>query len=238
MKIAAISDTHGLEFNRPWANVFIHAGDMTAWGEYPETLVLGRKLAFEGTEDGMPPYDEVILVPGNHDNALAAFPKSELWTFSKHTHLLIDQAWEYNGLVFYGSPWTPRFVGQNPQFMAFTATEDQMRDRFENIPAEVDVLITHGPPKGILDNGQGSEALREAVERRRIRVHLFGHVHEQGGQFKVNYPQDGGTRESYNISSIAPETRPTRGRRPKEIAWPPMEFELQGLIKKGPGTRS
>ncbi len=224
MKIAAISDTHGLDFARPWANVFIHAGDMTARGKYPETLVLGRKLGLENTDEGMPPYEEVVIVPGNHDNALAAFPQSRFWTFSNHTHLLIDQAWEYGGLVFYGSPWTPAF---DLRWAAFTLTENQMRDRFENIPAEVDVLITHGPPKGILADGKGSEALREAVERRNIRVHLFGHIHERGGQFEVNYPQDGGTRTSYNISAISPQAQPTSGRRTKEIAWPPLELEIQ-----------
>jgi len=236
LRIAAIADTHGLKFKRPWANVFIHGGDMTAWGEYRETLNLGRELSSLETDEGMPPYDEVVIVPGNHDRALEQIRQSEYWTFGPHVHLLIDQTWEYGGLVFYGTPWTPWFEGVNEHWTAFMRSEDELRNRFENIPAEVDVLITHGPPKGILDMGKGSEALREAIERRRIRVHLFGHIHECGGRFEVNYPQDGGTRESFNISAIYQERQPAAGTKPREYAREPVELEMGKNRDEGLGT--
>jgi Icc-related predicted phosphoesterase len=58
------------------------------------------------------------------------------------------------------------------------------------IPENLDVLITHGPPFGILDQtapGEahlGCEELRDAVERKKPRVHLFGHIHGGAGTFE------------------------------------------------------
>lgn len=59
IRIAAIADTHGLPFLHPLADVFIHAGDMTAWGEWPETAAVAREL-------GKEKYQAALLVPGNH----------------------------------------------------------------------------------------------------------------------------------------------------------------------------
>ena len=55
------------------------------------------------------------------------------------------------------------------------------------MPDVVDVLVTHGPPRGILDPGwqeahPGSTALAGAVAARRIAHHVFGHLHDAGGQ--------------------------------------------------------
>jgi predicted phosphohydrolase len=62
------------------------------------------------------------------------------------------------------------------------------------------VLITHGPPKRILDNDQGSVALREAIEKRKIRWHLFGHIHECGGMAYEQTQVDGSRRDSHNVA--------------------------------------
>ncbi len=210
MKIAALSDTHGLHFKLPVADVLIHAGDMTNWGTWTETAAIGRMLGER--------YAAVLLVPGNHDDAFEAFPKIELFPFAPTTHLLMDEVWEHEGLVFYGSPWTPVFEGVNPDCMAFMASEETLRRRFEQMPMEIDVLITHGPPHGILDCNCGSIALREAIEKRRIRKHLFGHIHECGGKRAKTKQQDGSERESYNISAIA-------GRRTRS----PLMLDLKGF---------
>jgi Icc-related predicted phosphoesterase len=58
------------------------------------------------------------------------------------------------------------------------------------IPDSLDVLITHGPPFGILDQtapGEmhlGCKELLMAVEMKRPRVHLFGHIHGGAGTFE------------------------------------------------------
>ena len=52
-----------------------------------------------------------------------------------------------------------------------------------NIPDDgtVDVLVTHGPPHGVLDGGYGDKWLRDDLLKVLPRVHLFGHVHECAG---------------------------------------------------------
>lgn len=201
LRIAAIADTHGLGFSFPRAEIFIHAGDMTAWGEWAETAAVGKTLGEEH-------YQAVILVPGNHDQALEQYPKVELFPFSEHTHLLIDEAWEYRGVLFYGSPWTPYFDGVNPRWMAFVRGEEELRQHFQKMPGEIDVLITHGPPRGVLDNGTGSLALRDAVEKRRIGKHIFGHLHELGGRSRSTVQRDGSLRTSYNVAALTGEALP------------------------------
>jgi Icc-related predicted phosphoesterase len=193
MKIAALSDTHGLEVVLPVAEVLIHAGDMTSYGTWPETSYAGRTLGCEL-------YQAVLLVPGNHDNAFEDYPKEDLFCFMPNTHLLIDQVWECKGLVFYGSPWTPLFDEVNQYCTAYMRTEEELRRRFEQMPAEIDVLITHGPPRGILDNGAGSIALREAIEKRKIGKHIFGHIHECGGMSHTQTQSDGSQRMSWNVA--------------------------------------
>jgi Icc-related predicted phosphoesterase len=223
MKIAAIGDTHGIGFYRPPADLFIHAGDMTSWGDWKETAVFGQWLSKEPIDLRTPAYDGVILVPGNHDEAFGTSTKNAMFPFGPNVHLLIDQAWEYKGLVFYGSPWVPTptdgcFL---PHARTFTGSEEDLRRHFLNIPAEVDVLVTHGPPKGILDNGKGSEALREAVEMRTVRRHIFGHIHECGGRSALDKHclGEGWVRHSHNVSAILPPFPFTTR--------PPLVFEVE-----------
>lgn len=211
IRIAATADTHGLAFPCPEADIFIHAGDMTAWGEWQETAAVGRML-------GRQRYAAVILIPGNHDNALERSPRRDSYNFFPNTRLLIDQVWEYRGLLFYGSPWTQLIPGAFPLFAAFMRGEDELQRRFLNMPGTIDVLITHGPPKGVLDDDTGSVALREAVERRIIRRHIFGHWHAKGGRSVPSLQRDGSIRTSYNVAAI------TGGEKPQ--ARPPLVFDL------------
>ncbi len=55
------------------------------------------------------------------------------------------------------------------------------------IPGDTDILITHGPPFGILDmtiRGEhtGCEELLRKIERVKPKLHVFGHIHEDHGQ--------------------------------------------------------
>src|SRR5262249_2210897 len=61
------------------------------------------------------------------------------------------------------------------------------------IPADTDVLVTHGPPLGVgdwlgEDGRQGCEELLAAVRRVRPLLHLFGHSPQDGGVL-YNWPQ-------------------------------------------------
>ncbi|HNC99840.1 MAG TPA: metallophosphoesterase, partial [Myxococcota bacterium] len=87
----------------------------------------------------------------------------------------------------WGSPWQPRFFD-----WAFNLDRGEpLRRVWQKIPDGIDILVTHGPPKGILDRVQrggevGCEELREALRRVRPRLHVFGHIHEAYGQLHLD----------------------------------------------------
>jgi Icc-related predicted phosphoesterase len=90
----------------------------------------------------------------------------------------------YRGVPFVGYQYTNPYVGG-----PFEKAESDQEADFVALERLIDrdsVLITHGPPAGILDlvdDGQhvGSIALRRLVDRRRPRLHLFGHIHQAFG---------------------------------------------------------
>ena len=181
MRVAAISDTHGRRnWEIPECDVFIHAGDMTAQGSLQETVVFAARLRKAMESPGGPAH--VIVVPGNHDGCFESFPEAARGLFGANVHVLQDKTVVLDGVTFYGSPWTPPFM-----LWHFMAEESRLASIFGDIPASVDVLVTHGPPHGILDPGwnvphAGSIALAEAIAERRVRHHVFGHLHAAGGR--------------------------------------------------------
>ncbi len=90
-------------------------------------------------------------------------------------------------LKIWGSPWTKRFEGMNPHCMAFTVdTEEELADKWALIPDDVDILVTHSPPKFGLDKTvsqeyAGSESLRDWIFMHQPKLHVFGHIHEGYG---------------------------------------------------------
>jgi Icc-related predicted phosphoesterase len=177
MRIIAISDTHNLhgETEVPEGDVLIHAGDFTENGTLEEVLEFERFLREL-------PHKHKILVAGNHDFYFENYPEQAMEIVSKYTYLQ-DQAVTLNGTKIYGSPWQPRF--QNWAFNLSRGAE--IRAKWDLIPPDVDVLVTHGAPRGIRDNATGygnigCEELLKAVERIQPKYHIFGHVHDGYGQ--------------------------------------------------------
>ena len=98
----------------------------------------------------------------------------------------MDSLIDVNGLKIYGSPWTPEFGN-----WAFMKNRWNMPYVWEKIPDEIDILITHGPPNGVLDVVQsfdksisnvGCSYLREMVFKIKPKIHAFGHIHEGYGE--------------------------------------------------------
>src|SRR5690606_8023999 len=100
---------------------------------------------------------------------------------------LIHQATECHGLRIFGSPYTPEFF-----HWAYMRPRAEMDAVWQTVPADVDILITHGPPRGIrdvtrdLESGRpihvGCAALaRHVAERIRPKLHAFGHIHDEPG---------------------------------------------------------
>ena len=84
----------------------------------------------------------------------------------------------------YGSPWQPEFCN-----WAFNLPHNgkELESHWQAIPNDVDVLITHGPPFGVLDRNSsgmpcGCELLAKEIEERiKPQLHIFGHLHEGYG---------------------------------------------------------
>ncbi len=163
----------------PSCDVFIHAGDITGRGSLQETAIFASKL--RGCMDSPNGPRHAFIVPGNHDQCFELFPTPVRELFGENVHVLLDQAVVFEGIRFYGSPWTP--------FMRwhFMADESRLASLYSGIPDTLDMLVTHGPPRGILDPGWqephvGSTALADAIVNRQIAHHVFGHLHSAGGQ--------------------------------------------------------
>lgn len=172
LTLVLLSDTHELhrEVDVPHGDILLHAGDFT---------LFSKSLA--AVEDfnawlGELPHRHKIVVPGNHEYFLEADPSRR--SLLSSAVVLIDERTEIEGLRIWGSPATPLYGGA----FGMSSARDRER-RYAGIPEGTDVLITHGPPYGILDSAPGTHVhsggpeLREAVERIRPRLHVFGHIH-------------------------------------------------------------
>ena len=98
--------------------------------------------------------------------------------------MLYDDSVIYGGHKFYGSAYTPEFMG----YSFALKTEQDSIDCWSKIPSDTDILITHGPPNSIRDTtDKGFQAgdkilLKEIQERIKPKYHFFGHIHEAYGQ--------------------------------------------------------
>jgi Icc-related predicted phosphoesterase len=94
------------------------------------------------------------------------------------------------GVKIFGSAYTPEF-GKN---WAFNVPKDKIAEKWAEIPDDTDILITHGPAKGILDLTQydsrpgadgksfyqcGCPELLERVLKVQPKYHIFGHIHSE-----------------------------------------------------------
>jgi Icc-related predicted phosphoesterase len=182
MKLFHISDTHGLHAQvkiPEGTDIIVHSGDASnnrdPFANLPE---FGRFVVwFEAL-----PVEHKIYVPGNHDMALARGLITESELRSRGITVLNEAETEIKGLRFFGSPWVPRYGD-----WAYMVNRDKLHERWQHIPEDVDVLITHGPPFGILDATYGTDhkyelvgcrALRKRVEVINPKYMLFGHVHD------------------------------------------------------------
>jgi Icc-related predicted phosphoesterase len=116
-------------------------------------------------------------VPGNHDFFVEQQLEEARAQMNKiDVHVLVHERLELAGVSFFGSPYVPL-----PPTWAFSFGAADQTHRWKDV-ARMDVLITHGPPRAILDYGYGCKFLREAVQRLKPDLHLFGHIHEHGGE--------------------------------------------------------
>lgn len=211
MRIVHISDTHN-RHNRikiPECDVLIHSGDFSGMGRHTEVESFIKWFSRQ-------PATYRIFISGNHDINLdeskndgrkpdwlqELIYKYEMMGSKGDDRVnfyLEDTGCEIWGVKFWGSPITPTFG--RPIWGFNRDRGDDIKRHWDKIP-ETDVLITHGPPHGVLDwvphrvttNGtdlpggnRGCADLRLTVHRIKPKYHLFGHIHEGYGHFYDHY---------------------------------------------------
>ena len=200
MRVICLSDTHGFHGGVavPPGDVLVFAGDMCGPGRLSEVSSFARWLR------GLP-HRHKIVVAGNHDWPFVRDPQTarQLIAFGGGTYLQ-DAGVVIDGVAFWGSPWQPEFCD-----WAFNLPRGpQLARRWSLIPPGTNVLVTHGPPLGLLDQSYdgaphlGCEDLAHRLrDLKDLRAHVFGHIH--GGHGVLN---GGHTRPKVVNASVCDES--------------------------------
>lgn len=196
--IDLLSDTHGQhdKMTLEGGDMLIHAGDVSGHGSAKEIMSFLTWFANQH-------YNHLLLVPGNHD-----FGFEETWKLYAdeckrlNINLLHDSGVELEGIKIWGSAVQPWFHD-----WAFNrARGADIKKHWDLIPENTEILVTHGPPMGILDQVQygnrigynpkkdkhsgdhvGCQDLDDKIWQTQIKLHVFGHIHEGRG---YRYIQD------------------------------------------------
>jgi Icc-related predicted phosphoesterase len=181
MRLVLISDTHQRhdQLTVPDGDVLVHAGDFSTRGGAEEVARFASWMRAL-------PHRHKIVIAGNHDFLFEREP-AVARSMLTHVTYLEDSGVTIEGLRFWGSPWQPRFFD-----WAFNLDRGvALKEKWDLIPTGIDVLIVHGPPRGVLDRtwrGEevGCEDLREALGRIKPRLFVCGHIHEAYGEKTVD----------------------------------------------------
>ena len=184
MKLTFFSDTHNRHRKIKFSNgdVLVFCGDLTNKGELSQVEDFAK---FVKKLD----YKYKIAIAGNHDFCFDDHRSIEAEEYFKNAGIIYlnDSGIEIEGIKFWGSPIQPWFND-----WAFNRSRgEEIKRHWDLIPMGTDVLITHGPPFGILDmcaNGErvGCKDLLETIAKIRPRIHAFGHIHEKFGTARVD----------------------------------------------------
>ncbi len=191
-KAVCISDTHSYHrrLEIPPADFLIHAGDISWRGE-PKILYDFTNWLEEQTQ-----VKHKIIVPGNHELALEDEPNLVKMIFDREQvheagiHYLNVSGIELEGIKFWGSGYTPWFHDWAWNFPERDCMRDFQfaKDHWNLIPYDTNVLITHGPPRGILDKCLRDERVgcpvlyKRVGELKQLKAHIWGHIHEAYGE--------------------------------------------------------
>jgi Icc-related predicted phosphoesterase len=230
MKLTIISDTHTkhryCENDLPGGDLLIHAGDFMNSGYNPI-----EAMEFFKWFDEIDNYDFKVFIAGNHDRWMQDKTEESrgILTGYKTIEYLQDD-WMTVGddekmVKIYGSPWQPEFYN-----WAFNLPRngEELKSKWDMIHEDTDILITHGPAWGFLDDVEGNrnvhlgcELLAERIKQIKPKIHICGHIHSGYGHY-----YDGHTH--YFNASVLNE-RYLYSQLPWNIDWDPITNEIKFL---------
>jgi calcineurin-like phosphoesterase family protein len=170
----------------PEGDMLIHAGDFCGYGNMTEMS------AFNGWM-GTLPHKYKVVVAGNHDKICEKFlpnnrydyivSRTRIAELTSNFVYLMDSFVVIEGLKIYGSPWQPEYYD-----WAFNLPRGgwQLKQKWDMIPEDTDILVTHSPELGVLDytrrkDRAGCELLSNRIKQLKLKLHIFGHIHESYG---------------------------------------------------------
>jgi Icc-related predicted phosphoesterase len=225
-RITFISDTHTkhnkVEGFLTGGDILIHAGDLTNRGYNHEIK------NFTDWYEKINNYEHKVFIAGNHDfgfednfNEVKGI-LSDYKTIDYLQDDLLMVGEEYETMIkIWGTPWQPEFHN-----WAFNLPRgEKLKEKWDMIPVDTDILITHGPPFGKLDYVRydnvnvGCEELMKRVEEIKPKIHVFGHIHEGYG-----YVFDGNT---HYINAAVLNGRYEFRNKPITVDWDPETNELE-----------
>jgi Icc-related predicted phosphoesterase len=225
-RITFISDTHTkhdkLSGFLTGGDILVHAGDLTGRGYITEIE------NFMKWYDNINNYDTKVFIAGNHDFGFQDDNEKVkgLLTGYKTIEYLQDDLLmvgdDYDDMVkIWGSPWQPEFNN-----WAFNLPRgEKLKEKWDMIPVNTDILITHGPPFGKLDYvpydnvNVGCEELMKRVQEIKPKIHVFGHIHEGYG-----YVFDGNT---HFINAAVLNGRYEYRNKPVTVDWDPETNQIE-----------
>jgi Icc-related predicted phosphoesterase len=196
MKITLISDTHGKHkhvHNKglgdlPGGDLLIHSGDISSMGYEHEITEFAKWF------DSIDNYANKIFIAGNHDWGFQNNVEKVkgILTGYKTIDYIQDETMSVqdgDGPVvnIYGSPWQPEFYN-----WAFNLPKKgpELFAKWDAIPSTTDILVTHGPAYGFLDDVEGRkgehlgcELLADKIKLLKPKIHVCGHIHTGYGHY-------------------------------------------------------
>jgi Icc-related predicted phosphoesterase len=189
MKILHISDTHGYhgtfqDSRFEGIDVVVHSGDCSNYRDpYRNEPEVRNFIEWYKNV----PVKHKIYVAGNHDTSIERRMVTPGDFAAAGIIYLENEATIINGIKFWGSPITPTFFD-----WAFMKARDKTHKVWAQIPDDTDVLIVHGPPKGVRDlsfNREGelemcgcSSLMKRCYALKdTLKLVCFGHIHNMDG---------------------------------------------------------
>ncbi len=181
MRIWHISDTHTChdQLNIPDnIDLVIHSGDFANYQDPARNEPEAHKFLKWFRELDIP---NKVLICGNHDSSIERGLITGKYIRSLGIKYLYNETTEVMGLKIWGSPYTPTFGD-----WSFMTSRAKIGRVWESIPDNTDIIVTHGPPKGILDITNRRDNLQEqcgcgALMKRVLDIQpklmCFGHIH-------------------------------------------------------------
>lgn len=197
MRVICISDTHGLhrQVVLPEGDLLVCSGDLTMQGELSAIEDFSNWLI---EQQRLGKFGQAIVIAGNHDFSFDPTKDRHTWwhPYDPTAEMLIkraaiylnDSGTEFMGLKIWGSPIQPWFHD-----WAFNrARGEEIKEHWQLIPPDTQLLLTHGPPAGFGDRPFGkyipvgcADLALKVTELTQLKLHVFGHIH--GGYGVTNF---------------------------------------------------